>query len=80
MAVTLTIELADAEQARLQQIAEMIQPGITGPEIKAWAEKTAKNQLRIRVMALYEETQQRAQRATRQAEVVEISEDWAEEE
>lgn len=46
MAITLSIELTDQEQARLLEIANTISPGSTPAEIKTWAEKKAKQGLR----------------------------------
>ena len=46
MAITLTIELTDQEQARLLEIASVVAPNATPAQIKEWAEKKAKQGLR----------------------------------
>ena len=53
MAVTLSVDLTDAEQAKLVEIANLIQPGATQAQIKAWAEKTCKRELRKAVRERY---------------------------
>lgn len=42
MAVTLTIDLSDAEEAALLDAAGVVVPGATPAQIKAWAEERAK--------------------------------------
>lgn len=51
MAITLTIELSDAEQAKLLEIAAVLAPNATPAQVKAWAEKKAKVGLR-RIIAV----------------------------
>jgi len=51
MAVTLTIELNDQEQAKLLEIAAVLDPGATPLQVKTWAEKQAKIGLR-RIVAV----------------------------
>ena len=46
MAVTLSIELNDQEQAKLLEIASVLAPNATPAQIKTWAEKKAKAGLR----------------------------------
>lgn len=53
MAVTLSVDLTDAEQAKLAEVAELIQPGATPQQVKAWAEKQAKRGLRRTVRERY---------------------------
>lgn len=53
MAITLTIELTDQEQAKLLEIAAVVKPGATPAQIKNWAEKQAKHGLRESVQRLY---------------------------
>ena len=53
LAVTLSVVLSDAEQAKLAEIAEMISPGATQAQVKAWAEKQAKRGLRRTVRERY---------------------------
>jgi hypothetical protein len=60
MAITLSITLTDAEQAKLIQIADAIAPNMTGPQLKAWAEKQAKLGLRQTVQLKYNEFQQQS--------------------
>lgn len=50
MAITLSIDLTDQEQARLLEIANTISPNSTPIQIKAWAEKKAKQGLRQAVV------------------------------
>lgn len=49
MAITLSVNLTDAEQAKLLEIAAKVKPGATPLEIKTWAEKQAKVGLRTKV-------------------------------
>lgn len=58
MAVTLSVDLTDAEQAKLQEVAQLIQPGATQAQIKAWAERNAKKGLRRIVRERYMQTLQ----------------------
>lgn len=53
MAVTLSVTLTDAEQAKLLAMAEVIAPGMTPLQVKAWAEKNAKAGLRSIVQQLW---------------------------
>lgn len=58
MAITLSVTLTNSEQDKLVQIASEMAPGMTGPELKAWAEKQAKAGLRQIVQLKYSEFQQ----------------------
>jgi hypothetical protein len=51
MAVTLSVTLTDAEQAKLLEIASVLYPSATPAQVKSWAEKNAKTGLR-RIIAL----------------------------
>ena len=55
MAVTLSFNLTDAEEARIIEIAGMVAPDATPAQIKAWAERHAKIGLREIVMRVYNE-------------------------
>lgn len=50
MAINLTIALNDNEQARLISIAKDLNPDMTGPQLKVWAEELAKDSLREAVV------------------------------
>ena len=63
MAVTLTIDLNDQEQARLLEIASLVQPNATPLEVKAWAEKQAKQGLREAVSQAWQNYQVSAMEA-----------------
>jgi hypothetical protein len=53
MAVTLSVVLSDAEQAKLAEIAELISPGSSPQQVKVWAEKACKRGLRRIVRERY---------------------------
>jgi uncharacterized protein YehS (DUF1456 family) len=53
MAVDLTVHLTDEEQAKIVEIAAVVAPQMTPLELKAWAEKEAKNGLRETVQKIY---------------------------
>jgi hypothetical protein len=53
MAITLSVFLTDAEQAKLSEIAEALAPGASPAQIKAWAEREAKNGLRNTIQRIY---------------------------
>jgi hypothetical protein len=63
MAIDLTVSLTDTEQAVVQAVALVQQPGATGPEIKSWAEKFCKQQLRAEVLRLKKQQDEDADRA-----------------
>jgi hypothetical protein len=68
MAIDLTVSLTDTEQAVVQAVALRVNPAATGPEIKSWAEKFCKTQLRrevLRIKAQYDEDADRAAVAAR---------------
>lgn len=65
MAVNLTIALSDAEQAKLQEAAELVARNATPQQIKTWAEKTAKARLRDEVMTLLRTARLEAENAAR---------------
>lgn len=46
MAINLTVALNDSEQAKLAEVAALVAPGASPAQVKAWAEKTAKEALR----------------------------------
>lgn len=53
MAVTLSVDLTDQEQARLAEVAELVQPGATPAQVKAWAEGVMRRELRLAVRQRY---------------------------
>lgn len=57
MAVTLSIVLNDQEEARILEVASLVAPGSTPAQIKAWAEKQAKNGLRDSVLSAWTDYQ-----------------------
>lgn len=68
MAIDLTISLTDTEQAVVQAVALRENPSATGPQIKAWAEKFCKQQLRnevLRIKRAQDEDDDRAAAAAR---------------
>ena len=77
MAVDLTVSLTDEEQAIVSEMADYFRPGATNAEIKAWAEKAAKNGLRQRVIELQNRRAQEAAQATRSAENATLNTDWS---
>jgi hypothetical protein len=46
MAITLSVDLTDTEQAKLLEIAGVLYPNATPAQVKNWAEKKAKLGLR----------------------------------
>jgi hypothetical protein len=46
MAITLSVDLTDSEQAKLLEIAAILYPNATPAQVKTWAEKKAKMGLR----------------------------------
>lgn len=68
MAVDLTVSLTDTEQAVVQAVALREQPDATPAQIKAWAEKFCKQQLRnevLRIKRQQDEDDDRAAAAAR---------------
>lgn len=63
MAVNLTVALNDAEQAYIVSHAAKIAPGMTGPQLKIWAETFCKNALREKVMQVVYAAELEAQSA-----------------
>ena len=63
MAIDLTVSLTDNEQSVVQAVALQVNPAATGPEIKAWAEKFCKAQLRAEVLRLKQQQDEDADRA-----------------
>jgi hypothetical protein len=59
MAITLSVNLTDAEQAKMVEMIQTIEPGLTAAQMKAWAEKAAKRALRHEIVQLYRHEQQR---------------------
>ena len=76
MAVTLSIPINDAEQAMVVKMAEVVAPGLTGPQLKAWAERTAKQLLREHILALYWREVQEDQNQARQAAQAQFDQAW----
>jgi glycine/serine hydroxymethyltransferase len=60
MAITLSVTLTDQEQAKLVEIANIIAPNMTGPQLKVWAEKHAKIGLREIVQRRFNDYQQQS--------------------
>mgnify|MGYP001108578430 CR=1 FL=1 len=58
MAVTLTVNLTDSEQARILEIANAIAPNATPSQVKEWAEVKAKEGLRDAVLMAWKNHQQ----------------------
>lgn len=52
MAINLTVALTDSEQAVVQAVALVEQPGATAAQIKAWAERFCKQELRTEILRL----------------------------
>lgn len=63
MAVDLTVSLTDTEQAVVQAVALQVNPAATAPQIKAWAEKFCKQQLRNEVLRIKKQNDEDADRA-----------------
>lgn len=69
MAVTLSVELTDDEQARLTSIAAQVAPNLTPQQLKTWAETQAKEGLRRKVVEVWADHQREAANtAVREAE------------
>lgn len=70
MAINLTVNLTDAEQAIVEAVAAKAAPGATPAQIKAWAERRAKAGLRAAVLAYrstFDEEEAIAARQAREA-------------
>lgn len=63
MAIDLTVSLTDTEQAIVQAVALKEQPGATAAQIKAWAEKFCKSQLRSEILRIKKQQDEDADRA-----------------
>lgn len=63
MAIDLTVSLTETEQAVVQAVALVQDPNLTGPQIKAWAEKFCKQQLRAEVLRIKKQQDEDADRA-----------------
>ncbi len=63
MAIDLVISLTDTEQAVVRAVALRVNPGATAPQIKAWAEKLCKAELRKEVLRLKRQSDEDADRA-----------------
>lgn len=78
MAITLTVDLTDTEQSRLEQAAALVAPGATPAQIKAWAEATMKRELRRVARQRYLQALRDADTADRDAELATWATDWTE--
>jgi Na+-transporting NADH:ubiquinone oxidoreductase subunit NqrC len=80
MAINLTVALNDAEQAHVVQVASVVSPGMTAPQLKAWAEQFCKEALRDKVKELAMEAAVNAEReaanAARRATEAEVAAAW----
>ena len=76
MAVTLSIDLSDSEQAKLAEIAGLVAPGMSPAEVKAWAERTAKAALRAEVVDRYGAWRRDQENAARRTGDDELSVAW----
>ena len=76
MAINLTVALTDAEQARIVEVAAKVSPGMTGPQLKTWAEKFCKDALRAEVLKQARATQRDAENAARAAKDAEVEATW----
>lgn len=90
MAVDITVTLADTQAARLQAIAEVEQPGATPAQIRDWAAKIMRSELRRRVIEIRRRQLADEQReqvvpilestaSTAQADLAALDDDWPEE-
>lgn len=52
MAINLTVALTDSEQAKVQELAAVVAPGMSAAQLKAWAEAKAKSLLREHIVDL----------------------------
>jgi alkylhydroperoxidase/carboxymuconolactone decarboxylase family protein YurZ len=76
MAITLSVPLTDAEQARILQVAAVVAPGASGPQIKAWAEGVCKQALREAVQVHAVRAADEAANTARREALDALGADW----
>lgn len=72
MAVNVTVVLSDSEAAAIRELADRIQPGMTDPQLIAWAAVQSKKGLRVEFMKLWyaaEANLEQTTKLTRQANI-----------
>ena len=78
MAITLEVPLNDAEQARIVEVGAIVAPGMSGAELKAWAESFMKQALRDKVRDVAIEAQTEAANVARRQALEAIDAAWPE--
>jgi len=77
MAITLNIEITDAQQAKIVEAAAIVAPDAKPAAIKAWAERTCKQALRAEVRSVLDAARREAENEARQAVDADWSAAWA---